>query len=474
MAKRFRVAIVGAGISGLSAAYYAEKAAGAVGLEAEITLIEKARELGGVIRSIVTDGFLLEAGPEGWASYKPAAKQVIRELGLLPELIGSRDEHRKTLIVRGGRLTALPDGMMFLAPVDALAFWRSAPLSVRGKLRASLEPLVPRSRGDLSVRRFFERRLGSEFTENLVEPLTSAIYGTDFEVLSAPSTLPELYRAEQRAGSLWWGLRRFANMTTKVSALTTMKRGMAQLTGALEQQLTGTRILTGVEGLRLGFSGREPVLKADHFEDAFDSVLFCTPAEATADILSDAIPEVVSPLREVPYASSTLVYLAYRRDEFDHPLDGFGFIVPRREDRNVDACTWVNTKFDHRCPEDRVLLRCAIHERAGRDLPSDGALVECVSREIQSIMGVRCHPVMTRILTAQGGIPQLLVGHGARMAQIREALAQHPGLALAGSFTQGVGVPDCIRTARETVADVIGAFTGSRPSLAPPAPRRKA
>ncbi len=455
---------MGGGISGLSAAFWLEKMVSRQSVDAEISLLEKSTQLGGVIRSVATDGYLLEAGPEGWASYKPAAKRVVQELGLQQELIGSNDAHRRTLIVRAGRLTALPDGMMFLAPVDARAFWRSAPLSLQGKLRASLEPLIPRSRGDLSVRRFFERRLGREFTENLVEPLTSAIYGSDFELLSAPSTLPELYRAEQRAGSLWKGLRRLANMTTKVSVLTTMKRGMAQLTDALERTLKTTRILRDISGLRMRTSGRQLLLSATVFEEAFDALILCTPADASAEILEPEIPEIAPLLRSVPYATSTLVYLAYRRDEFDHPLDGFGFIVPRRENRAVDACTWVNTKFDYRCPPDRVLLRCAIHDRAGRKPAPDGLLVEQMNREIRTIMGVSCQPVMTRVMPASGGIPQLLVGHGDRLARIREILGRYPGLALAGSFTRGVGVPDCVRTAQEAVADIIERLTGTRPA----------
>ncbi len=430
-------------------------------MDAEVTLLEKTRELGGVIRSLHADGCLLETGPEGWASYKPAAKRLIEAMGLQDQMIGSNDAHRKTLIVRGGELTSLPDGMMFLAPVDALAFWRSAPLSLLGKLRASLEPLVPRSRGDLSVRQFFERRMGREFTENLVEPLTSAIYGSDFEKLSAPSNLPELYRAEQRAGSLWRGLRRFAKLTTKVSVLATMKGGMAQLTDTLQQRLTRTRVLTGVSGLRLRTVGYDHVLSANGFEEGFDALVFCTPADATAEILEQEIPEVAPLLRSVPYASSTLVYLAYPREEFDHPLDGFGFIVPRRENRAIDACTWVSTKFDYRCPPDRVLLRCAVHERAGRPLPDDESLLEQVDRELRAIMGVTCRPTMIRIFRVPGGIPQLLVGHGERIARAQEILAGRRNLLLAGSFTRGVGVPDCIGTAQEAAAAVVNKLTSA-------------
>jgi oxygen-dependent protoporphyrinogen oxidase len=447
-------------VSGLSAAFYLERAAGELALDFQVTLLEKSHRLGGVIQSETLNGLLFEGGPEGWASYKPAGKKLVQELGLEDELIGSRDEFRKTLIVRDGQLTSLPDGMMFLAPVDPWAFWRTAPMSLSGKLRASLEPLVTRSSGDLSIRRFFERRLGREFTRKLVEPLISAVYGSDFEELSAPSSLPELYRAEQRAGSLWWGLRRFANMSTKISVLVTMKQGMQQLTDHLESQLNRTRIVCESGEIQLERPGSEFIVKSNGFEDRCDFVVLCTPAAAAGQIVSKVSLAAAGLLKQVPYGSSTLVYLVYDKKDFDHPLDGFGFIVPRKESRMVDACTWVNTKFDYRAPGDKILLRCAIHARDGRSLPTADQAAEVAAEEIKAIMGVQSKPIDQKIFRVEGGIPQLLVGHQQRLREVQQELSQYPGLILAGSFSGGVGVPDCIKTARETATAIAAEVSG--------------
>lgn len=457
MGENIQVAIIGAGITGLSTAFYLERLAEEKSIDLSCVLLEKDTRLGGVIQSEREDGLLLERGPEGWASYKPAARKLIEDLGLGDQVIGSRDDYRRTLVVRQGRLEALPDGMMFLAPVDPFSFWRSAPLSLTGKLRVSLEPFVPRSRGELSVRRFFERRLGSEFTERLVEPLISAIYGGDFDRLSAPSTLPELYRAEQRAGSLWRGLRRFAGLTRKISVLHTMRDGMSQLVEHLAEHLQRTAVHRGMVDLKLSATAGRFQLSNRAGSWVADHVVLATPAPAAADLLSPLIPSASEALRQIPYGSSTLAYLAYRKSEFHHPLNAFGFIVPSHEPHLVDACTWVNTKFDHRVSDGTVLMRCAIHGHGKGSALSDSELIEGCQNDVARLMGIDCRPYLTRVFQIRNAIPQLLLGHGERVQKAREALAVYPGLHLAGSFVGGVGVPDCILTGRTTAEAIIRA-----------------
>src|SRR5690606_29859563 len=165
MSRVRRVGIVGGGISGLSAAYYLKKKSSQLQKALQIEVIEREKTLGGVIRSEREGVFLLEWGPEGFVSYKPAATRLVKELGLEDELVGSNDYRRKNYVVLEDELLAYPDGMAFLSPVRLSAFWRTAPLSLRGKLRVFLEPFISPSRGDLSVSEFFERRLGKEFTE---------------------------------------------------------------------------------------------------------------------------------------------------------------------------------------------------------------------------------------------------------------------------------------------------------------------
>lgn len=453
-----RIGVVGAGISGLATVYYLQKESRRKGLEIEVSLLESSGRLGGVIRTERQDGFLLEAGPEGFAAHKPQARRLVEELGV--PTAGSRDERRRTFVLRDGRLTPLPDGMMFLSPVRLGAFWRTAPLSRRGRLRALAEPLVTRSRGDLSLRQFLERRLGREFVEQVAEPLIAAVYGGDAERLSAPATMADFHRLEQRFGSLWKGMRWLNGLRAngaEQSVYTTMPEGMSQLADALESRLNGTPVHRDVKNLRLK-NGKAPYrLQGRGFEGEFDRLILCSPASATAGILEGVLPETAGLLEGIPYASSRLVYLAYKRSEFSHPLDGFGFIVPPSEKASMDACTWVSSKFDDRCPESAVLLRAAVHERRGERLPEgDEQLAEAVHRDLHRILGISCAPLLHRVFHARRSMPQMLVGHPGRLAQIRSQLESRPGLHLCGAYWGGVGIPECIRTARETAEAVMG------------------
>jgi oxygen-dependent protoporphyrinogen oxidase len=451
-----RVAVIGAGISGLSTAYYLSKAAETAVTPFEIWLLEKSSDLGGVIRSEKENGLLLEAGPEGWASYKPSAASLAEELGLGESLLGSNDFRRKTYIARGGSLAPLPDGMTFLAPVDPWSFWRTAPISTAGKLRTFCEPFVTRSRGDLSVRAFFARRLGQEFTDHLVEPLISAIYGADFEEVSAPASIPELYRTEQRFGSLWRGLRRFAKLTLSKSVLLSLKNGMSELTQALAENLGSVQVVRGLTDAKLSIRDGSRQLESSICSESFDAVVIATPANAASTLLESVSEELAALLQEVPYSSSSIVYLAYKKAEFSHPRDGFGFIVPREEAGAFDACTWVDQKFDYRSPDDVVLLRCAVHDRRTKRSASDPEMtLELAHREVQRLMGVRCSPVYQRLFRVRHGIPQLLVGHVGRIKRLTLLLESLPGIYFATNYVGGVGIPDCIKTARETAVRVV-------------------
>jgi oxygen-dependent protoporphyrinogen oxidase len=231
---------------------------------------------------------------------------------------------------------------------------------------------------------------------------------------------------------------------------------MSRLTDKLEEELDEVGIFRGLSELRLIPRNGSYQIQGKGFEAGFDRLVFCTPAYATAQLLSDSHPEVAQLLREIPYGSSTVVHLAYRESEFSHPLDGFGFIVPRSEAQIVNACTWVNRKFDGRCPSDAVLLRCAIHgDSESQETTSDQETVDKVHAEIKRFLGIHCTPFLSRVYHTRPAMPQLLVGHLQRLKRMRAILAKHPGILLAGSYSGGVGVPDCIRTGKETAEKLV-------------------
>ncbi len=453
MARRLKIAIVGGGISGLTSAYFLLQERLHKSLEIEMSLLERSDRLGGVIRSERIGDCLLEWGPEAFVSYKPAARELAQQLGLSHQLIGSRDERRRTYVVGQKVLQPLPEGMAFLAPVSLRTFWSTASLSRAGKLRALLEPLVGRGQGDLSIRSFFERRLGREFTESIAEPLVAAIYGGDIGRLSTSSALPLLYQLEQKFGSLWKGFRQRRSRSPANSSplFLTLRGGMEALVDLLVRSLEEVEVRLSVANLRLSSESGAFRLSAPGFDEVFDFVILSTPAAASAEILGDANPEASRLLGEIPYTSSKIVYLAYKRSEFSHPLDGFGFIAPASEARVVDACTWVSSKFEGRCPPDVVLLRCVTHDgRMTRAELSDDQAASMAHNEVKRLLRVNCAPILEQVFHNTRVMPQLVVGHGQRMEGLERALDQTPGLFLTGAFVGGVGIPDCIQTARRT------------------------
>ena len=458
MGQAAKIGIIGAGISGLATTYYLLQESLHRNLEIDLTILERSDRLGGVIWSEKNQGFLLEGGPQNFVAFKPHTLELITELGLGDEVIGSNDQLRQTFVLQDSKLQPLPQGMEFLSPVRIRPFWSSSLISTAGKLRAFLEPLIRPSVGDMSVDSFLTRRLGRELTEKVAEPLVSAIYGGDIRELSTISALPRVYQIEQKFGSLWKGMRKASRQrsTPFPPSFLALRPGMSCLIDQLAERLSEISIHRNVAGIQVQWDSSCYRVKSSPFEDAFDSLILSTPAPAAADIMDPVSDEAAQLLRQVPYSSTVIVYLAYKRAEFSHPLNGHGFVVPRKEATVMDACTWVSSKFEGRCPPDTVLLRCSIQDgRQKRVAISDQEAVQKVHRELQRVLGISCQPILTRVLHARKALPQFTLGHAQRMEQLRETLKGYPGLFLTGAYFGGVGIPDCIESARRTARQAV-------------------
>ena len=453
MSRKFRVAIIGAGVSGLSAAYFLKKKSVDEGLNIDLNIIERSSRPGGVIRTEVVQDFLLEWGPDSFVAYRPQTRKLIRELGLEDELIGSKDELRRTFILKNSQLESLPRNMGFFIPVRLRALWSSPSISTSGKLRALLEPFVGPSRGDLSVHEFLVRRLGKELAENMVGPLVAAIHGGNIHQLSALSVLPELHRMEQKYGSFWQGIRAFDKYqpTSSRSVFFTMRFGMSQLIEGLVKELSDISLHCSVKDARLFEHAGTYQMKGNQFDQNFDLVVLSAPATSVANVLSPMNREAADILAQIPYSPTTLVYLAYSRREFSHPLNGFGFIVPKKERTRIDACSWVSSKFSGRCPKDQVLLRCTLRQAPGeaRQPESREQIIDATHKEIQRTLNISCQPTFASSLHIEQATPQLNVGHQLRIGQVDLALERHPRVLLCGAFF-GSGIPQCIKTAQLT------------------------
>jgi oxygen-dependent protoporphyrinogen oxidase len=188
-----------------------------------------------------------------------------------------------------------------------------------------------------------------------------------------------------------------------------------------------------------------------------DSVILATPAPVTGSLLASLDPELAPVLGSIPYASTATVTLAYRQSNLSHPLDGYGYVIPRREERRALACTWTSTKFPHRAPDDYALIRVFVG-RAGQesDIPWDEAgLLDLAREELELTLGITAEPLVSRVFIWESAMPQYNLGHPEKLAQIDAALEKYPDLALAGNGYCGIGIPDCIHSGELAVERII-------------------
>jgi len=463
-----RIIIVGGGIAGLSAAYYASKRLP----DAQITLIETSDRWGGKIttdRVAFGDGqFIIEGGPDTFLATKPWGVALCRELGLGDRLQGTNPHKKNTYVLNRDRLLPLPDGLAMMIPTNIEAILKTRLVSWFSKARMGLDFLLPAKavNGDESLGTFVSRRLGREAYENLIEPLMSGIYAGDGDLLSLASTFPYLRDLELKYGSLARGaLEMRKQMSTngkKVqgsrSAFLTPTTGLAEivekLVVSLEENNVDLRLNTRVSRITKYQVHYAVELETGETLEA-DSAIVAAPAFVAAQILASLDPLLVSDLQNIPYASTATVSLAYRQSDLPRDLDGYGYVIPRREGRRALACTWTSTKFPHRAPEGYALIRVFIG-RAGQELPwTDSEFLELAKEEVQRTLGITHEPLLSRVFLWEKAMPQYNLGHPEILKRIDAALEKYPGLALAGNGYRGIGIPDCIHSGELAVDKIL-------------------
>jgi oxygen-dependent protoporphyrinogen oxidase len=441
--------IVGGGISGLSAAYYLQKAG--IGC----TLVERRPRLGGVIQTEHVQGCTLEAGPDSYLGMKPAATELIREVGLGDDIIGSNDHLRVTYIWKGGRLIPLPDGMMMMVPTRIAPMVASPLLGWGTKVKMGLEYLR-RPNGavrDRSVAEFISDHYGQEALDYLAEPLLSGVYGGDPRRLSAASVLTRFVELEAKYGSLTKGVLASRGAHGGGGALfRTLKGG---LTSLVERISSGPAVIRGeAEALERG-----RVRVNGEWIAACHVVLAC-PAYEAASLVRGMEPQLASLLDQVEYSSSLTLSLGYDRAGFGRTLDGFGFLVPGKERRRLVACTYVQNKFSHRVADDRIVLRCFLGGAADPGILNepDERVIDIAKEELRRIAGVTAEPVFHSIARWPRSMAQYLVGHQQRLKEIEARVAAAGGLHLAGNAYYGIGIPDCVKTGRDAAERIASAM----------------
>lgn len=454
-----RIVVVGGGISGLTAAYRLGRSMP----DSQVTLVEASERLGGKLETERFEDYVIDHGPDVFLSRKPWAVELCRELGL--ELQPTNPDLKGSFIQRRGRLHPLPEGFGGLVPTSWVSLARTSLLSPRGKARIALEALLPASKGtgDESLGAFVRRRLGVEAYDRLIHPLLGGIYGGDIDALSLEATFPQFRQMEREHGSLIRAARvkmRASRTSVSTPLFYTLRDGMQALPDRLStvcrtQARLGVAV-TSIESVPTAENPRQlSVRLGDGSTLEADAVICTTPAHVAADALAPH-EKVADILRAIPYNSSSIVTLAFDRDQVPHSLDGYGYLIPASEGKAVRACTWTSSKIPGRAPAGGVLLRLFFGRST--DDPwleaGDEELLACAADELKATLGVESRPKFHRVRRWLRGQPAYSLGHPERLRQLDSALTELPGLFLTGSAYRGVGIPDCIRQANETAVSV--------------------
>ncbi|MFK2825853.1 protoporphyrinogen oxidase [Bacillus sp. B190/17] len=456
-----KVVVVGGGITGLTAAYYLQKAAKTSQLPVAVTLIEASPRLGGKIQTVKKDGFIIEKGPDSFLTRKESVIRLIRETGLSGQLVNHLIGRSYALV--NGQLHAIPEGSAMGIPTQMMPFLKTDLFSVSGKVRAGLDFLLPRSamKNDDSLGRFFRRRLGGEIVENLIEPLLSVMYAGDIDKLSLMATFPQLHEIEQKYRSLILGMRKktpdFVHQEN--SALATLEGGLGELVKGVEEQLDQGTVLKGtrVEKIVQRDDGKFNLSLNSGQQLLADSVIISTPHFTLPSMMPQC--RFFDELQEMPAISVAAVHMAFHAEDVSWNMDGAGFVVSRNSDYTITSCTWMNKKWPHTAPVGKVLLRCYVGgagDEAIVDL-SDAEIEQIVLDDLKKTMSISSKPEFTIVSRWKKAMPQYTMGHTKRIEAIEAHIQEElPGLFIGGSSFRGISLPDCIEqgeeAARKTLA----------------------
>lgn len=494
--RSLRIAVVGGGLTGLSAAFYACRLADEAGIRASVAVFESSNRLGGKVNTLRRDGFVIERGPDSFLGRKLPMLHLAKDLGLLDELVGTNPAAVKTYLAHDGKLAPMPKGLNLGIPNDLGAFAQNSLISPLGKLRALDEMRLPpkMSDDDESVGEFLERRLGREMVEAIAEPLLAGIHAGDLYKLSLRATFPQFAEMERKYGSVIRGMidakRKAPTAGAKAAAarseavggypipptaFLTFRDGLSALIEALQTKLQAyscdVRTGVGVRSLErisnaytldaTQRSVNEGPVYTLRLEDGFafeaDRVLIALPAFAASELLNPHVDVTV--LEQLDYVSVANVVLGFDAKSFGHRLDGSGFLVPHSEGRTITASTWTSAKWRHTAPEGKRLIRCYIG-RAGDEsaveLPDD-RLAEAVRRDLRELMGLTAVPEFVEITRLRRSMPQYPVGHTEAIAALRARLESSlPGVYATGTPFDAVGLPDCVEMGRAAALQMLG------------------
>ncbi|HWL26257.1 MAG TPA: protoporphyrinogen oxidase [Ureibacillus sp.] len=456
---RKKIAVIGGGITGLTAAFYMQRMAEEQNLPLDIILIESSLRLGGKIHTLRKDGFIIERGPESFLDFSNSVRNLACDLGIEDQLIRNNDG--KTYVAVGNGLYPIPTNFIFGGPLGVSSFVTSGIISISGKVRAAGDLVLPKSNAeDEPIGDFFRRRFGKEVVENLVEPLLAGTFAGDIDHLSIQAMFPHFYQLEKQYRSLILGVKKANSFSQerKATSYQTFQNGLETLIETLQSKLETKKVFKGVkvekikkvdDHLSISLNNMSPI--------TCDAVILTTPFNAVKEMIDD-----ISPLHEMPnmnYASIATVTMAFKKSENrSDKKDAMTFFVSRNSDYAITTCTWCNHKWDNVAPEGYDLFRAYIGRVGDEAIVelSDTAIEQTVLNDLQKSIGVTGTPEFTVVSRWNQGMPQYTVGHERRMEKLKNNLhEQYPNIQLVGSSYEGISIPDCVSQGKKAAKEML-------------------
>lgn len=459
---RKNIAVVGGGISGLAAAHRLVE----LDPTLELKLFEANENLGGVLKTVRLDGYLIEQSADMFITRDPWAFELCKRIGFEDQLIPTNPEHRKAFVVHRGHLVEVPGGFTLMSPSRVWPVLTTPLLSWRGKLRLASEYFKAAKKGDSdeSLQSFATRRFGREAYERLIQPLIGGIYTADPEKLSMQATMRQFVELEKKHGSLIRGMRRQNKRSpagdvrgARYGLFVTPREGMSSFVEAIASKLPqdSVQLHSRVTSLaQLGDGRWQLTVNGERL--SFNGVVLATRASHAVDLLTPVNRSLAADIGSIPFAGASVVVLAYRKDQFPRAIDGSGLVVPLVEQRQIIAVSFASNKFPGRAPDDRLLVRVFVGGACQPELAKleDEQLSELAQCELTDLLGVQGKPEFTSVVRWLGAMPQYHVGHLELVDRIEQQVSKLPNLELAGNAYRGVGIPLCVRSGEQAAERV--------------------
>jgi len=452
-----QVVVIGGGISGLSTAFWLQQSG------INVTILERTRRVGGVIRSQQLDGYTIDHAANCLMNFLPEVNYLCETVGLSEHQVFRQDKAEKRYMVKKGRVVAVP--------TRALAMLTSSYWTPLAKLRMLLEPWIAKSdvAAEESVADFIRRRFGHEMYERGIEPFIAGTLAGDAERVCAKSALPRFSELEGQFGSILKGamVKKFRGLqSTYPRHLFSFKNGMEALPEAIGSYL-GKAVHRDSEVQAIERQGQHWILRVrtDDYIDILqaDAVIMATPALAAANLLQPLSDLLACQLRSIVYAPMAVLTMGFNSTAIDHPLDGIGYLVPAVERKQLLGSLWSSSLFAHRAPADKALITCYMGGMLNPDTlaRTDEELVNSALNEMKPLLGVGEEPDFVRVIRHKQGLPQYHLGHQLRLQKIAGQLHLLPGLFLAGNYLDGVSVRDCIARGKKLADNVVQNLGGA-------------